>query len=120
MWNSATSLLLSALLSTFMAAEDRPCKGSPQVVEPCYQTRGRLQVTNGTPGLRMWRVGTTRMLGIVPSEDPIIPDQVAKLVFPNDRVFGDFLVCPFTKEKPGHMQMVCIESATNMRIESFP
>ena len=28
-------------------------------------------------------------------------------------IYGDFNVCPFTKQKPGHMQMVCIESAAH-------
>jgi hypothetical protein len=45
------------------------------------------------------------------------PDNVAKL-WDDDRwdteIYGDFDVCPFTKEKPGHMQMVCIESASHL------
>jgi hypothetical protein len=30
---------------------------------------------------------------------------------------GDYLVCPFTQETKGQMQMVCIESAINLNIE---
>jgi hypothetical protein len=28
--------------------------------------------------------------------------------------YGDFEVCPFTPDKSGHMQMVCVESATRL------
>jgi hypothetical protein len=28
--------------------------------------------------------------------------------------WGDFEVCPFARERPGEMQMVCVESAKNV------
>jgi hypothetical protein len=31
-------------------------------------------------------------------------------------LFGDFTVCPFTAEKPGEMEMVCVESGTNLEV----
>lgn len=33
----------------------------------------------------------------------------------DDVVYADYKVCPLTKEKPGVMQIVCVESATNMK-----
>ncbi len=32
----------------------------------------------------------------------------------DDVVYADFVVCPLTAEKPGVMQIVCVESATNI------
>jgi hypothetical protein len=28
--------------------------------------------------------------------------------------YGDFVVCPFTPDKPDHMQMVCVESVSHL------
>jgi len=37
-----------------------------------------------------------------------------------DEAYGDFYVCPFTREKPGEMQRVCIESASRVRYKRVP
>jgi hypothetical protein len=29
-------------------------------------------------------------------------------------IYGDFEVCPFTPERKGHMQMVCVQSAKKL------
>jgi hypothetical protein len=44
--------------------------------------------------------------------DPIFP-RTLKLSTGED-VYGDFEVCPFTPERKGHLQLVCIESATHL------
>ncbi len=111
------TVILFACLET--NAEELLCKGNPDIVSPCYETRGRVQVTNGTPGLRMWKVGTNRMLGIVPSESEIMPDNLSKHIGTYKHVFGDYIVCPFTKERSGWMQMICVESAKNLRVEDY-
>jgi hypothetical protein len=54
------------------------------------------------------------MLGVTGAKigDPaIMPNELG--CGPNCDVYADFLVCPFTKSKPGVMQRVCIESAKN-------
>lgn len=33
----------------------------------------------------------------------------------DDEAFGDFYLCPFTRERPGAMQFACVESAKNLR-----
>ncbi len=43
-----------------------------------------------------------------------LPDVLEKTDILNQAVFADFVVCPLTKEKPGAMQMVCVESATHL------
>ena len=69
--------------------------------------------------MRIWKVGTKRLLAVIPSEDEIIPDNLKKQIGTGKEVYADFVVCPFEKEEEGHMQSVCIESAKNMIIEDY-
>jgi hypothetical protein len=109
-----------------------PCK-MPENASLCYWTRGRLGVANGNPSLRMWKVGTKRILGIYSgpatfpprtnedSEEPELPANMEKLdgVFEGANIFADFEVCPLRPERPGQMQPVCIESAKNIFVNKF-
>jgi len=91
------------------------------LVGKCFNVRGRLSVYNGTPSIRLWPLGTKRLLGVIDPRDPsavpgrdTIPESVSsKLNFDKD-VFGDFLVCPLTRARPGRMQTVCIESGKDL------
>ncbi len=95
------------------------CKINPQLVGPCFTVRGRLSTYNGTPSLRVWPIGTKRLLGVVEDEKLLsVPSNIRKLVGFDKDVYGDFLVCPFTAQEPNHMQFVCIEAASNVRIQS--
>ena len=68
----------------------------------------------------MWKVGTKRIVGILAHDDdrdarfPSLPPEVAKKLSFEAHVYGDFLVCPFTKERPGWMQFVCVDSGKNL------
>jgi hypothetical protein len=70
--------------------------------------------------IRIWKIGTNRMLGVPYGDedgDPEIvslPDVLEKTDILNQAVFADFVVCPLTKERLGAMQMVCVESATHL------
>ena len=76
--------------------------------------------TNGTPSLRIWRVGTDRILGVLPPEHEIIPKNLRSALKGFYRwVYADLQVCPFTKEKPGEMQMVCVESAEHLVVKQL-
>ncbi len=117
-------ILLLTIYIIFLAANafgEPPvkCKGNHDVVGECKTIHGRLSVYNGTPSLRIWVVGTKRLLGVVPSESEIMPDKLLNIFKQNiaARVFADFEVCPFSIEKEGHMQSVCIESFSNVRVE---
>jgi len=115
-----------------------PCK-TAAIANSCYWTHGRLGFANGTPALRLWKIGTHRVLGIYsgPSaynpaeedpdrgdnENPDLPVNV-KHTFETHRDFGmphrifaNFEVCPLEPEKPGAMQAACIESAKNIVVE---
>ena len=54
-----------------------------------------------------------------PSESEVVPEIIRQHVSFDTRVYGDFEVCPFTKEKAGEMQLVCIETADNLVGERF-
>jgi hypothetical protein len=62
------------------------------------------------------------MLGV--TGGPILDDAIAPIVIPqnmrfdsNESIYGDFEVCPFTPERKGHLQLVCIESATHLVVK---
>lgn len=137
------ALALCALAAQVVAQEAPkrkvPCK-TPENASSCYWTRGRITCCNGNPAMRMWKVGTMRILGIFSGpnawqadvEDSLHPQLPSNLeeayeaeykrrMAVKDRdaadtepVFGDFEICPLEPERPGWMQSVCIESARNL------
>jgi hypothetical protein len=100
----------------------KTCQTHPKRSGACFTVHARLSRFNGAPSARLWIIGTQRMLGV--SEDrfvvdgyPTMPPEVAaKSTFDTD-LFGDFLVCPFTAEKPGAMRWVCIESVEGLVVK---
>ena len=115
-----------------------PCK-IPTNATSCYWIHGRLGFGNGTPALRLWKIGTHRILGIYsgPSaynpaaadpdngdnENPELPANVERTFessrsfgLPN-RIFADFEVCPLEPERSDAMQAACIESAKNIVVD---
>jgi hypothetical protein len=90
------------------------CHSDPDLVGACFTVHGRLSAFNGNPTFRIWRIGTKRYLGV---SQEVLPEPLTGKVNFDGYAVGDFLVCPFTVEKPGWMQMVCIESASNLRFK---
>ena len=111
------AFILSTLLSFKAIAST--CETNFRIVDECYETRGRLQAANGNPSVRIWKVGTKRILGVRNEKLENLPKVVKEKFAPGVFIFADYKVCPLTKEKPGHMQMVCIESMKNIRIEDY-
>ena len=90
-----------------------------------FRVRGRLSVYNGAPALRIWKIGTRRILGVSEQRFAVpgytnIPVEVRNQVNENTALFGDYLVCPFTRSLPGDMQMVCIEEGKNLLARTRP
>ena len=97
------------------------CKSNPQLVTACFTVHGRLSAYNGTPSLRIWPMGTHRLLGILKDEDPLaLPESIRNEVGFGKDIYGDFSVCPFTEPKRGQMQLVCVESVSNVRVQNRP
>ena len=103
---------------TVSAQKPPTCGARSDLVGSCYRVRGRVLFYNGTPSFRMWPVGTHRLLGLQPDEQPMVPDNVQRLlpsvVDGKGALFGNFLVCPVTREEAGRMQRICVESATDL------
>jgi hypothetical protein len=76
-------------------------------------------VANGTPALRIWRAGTRRVLGVVGGEQPAVPDFVRSLVSFRSNLYADFTVCPLTRARSREMQLVCVESAEHLVVETL-
>lgn len=96
----------------------RQCKHNTELVGQCFQIHGRAFTSNGTPDLRIWEVGTKRILGVTAhaqtddADDPSAPSKLLDALGAGEHfVFGDFEVCPFTPKRLGQMQMVCVERA---------
>lgn len=110
-------LLMVTGIAGFASAQS--CKNNPKIIGVCYAIHGRATVGADTVRIYLWPVGTHRMLGV--TGGPILDDAVAPIfpsnlkLSPGDQVFGDFEVCPFTPERKGHLQLVCVESATHLR-----
>lgn len=85
--------------------------------------RGRASLANGNPTVRIWKVGTNRVLGVTERcAEPAcrkLPADVAELLDWEHAVFADFVVCPFTTSRPGHMQFVCVESASRVVVREW-
>jgi len=94
-------------------AKLQPCRSQPSLVGKCFAVRGRLSLYNGAPTIRLWRLGTKRMLGVSASYSregySNIPEELEKQLNWETELWGDYFVCPFTPQRPKEMQMICIE-----------
>ena len=114
MANVKRAAVLVVISGMFVQAFAGTCKNDPRVTQACITVHGRLGFYNGTPSTRMWAIGTHHMFS-VPTEKEEMPKYLRKLVPTfDDEVYGDFLVCPYKKRLPEHMQPVCVESGKNL------
>lgn len=122
-------ILVLPIVSSFGAiaeAQDiNSCKAHPQLSGSCFEIRGRMAPSNGTPSLRIWPVGTKRLLGVSEShssgsENYNVPKGLLEHLSFGKAIYADFTVCPFTDDEPGVMRIVCVESAENISIRDWP
>jgi len=100
---------------------EKPCNQHPQLAGACYVVRGRMGFYNGTPSVRIWRVGTKRILGVSEGRYRMegyanIPQAVVRQLSWDHWLFGDFTVCPFQPERPEAMRLVCVQGVTNTSV----
>jgi hypothetical protein len=98
--------------------------GSPPPAGACRTVHGRMSLANGTPSVRILAIGTHRVLGVIQQDETFndLPDNIRRLwnakgdeaMWQADLI-GDFVVCPFTTEHTGWMQMVRVKSARHLR-----
>ena len=64
-------------------------------------------------------LGVTEHASADDADDPIAPKNLRRRLDFQHFVFGDFEVCPFTEEKPGEMQMVCVQNASHLKLQPY-
>ena len=100
----------------------RPCRAQPALVGKCFRVYGRLALYNGAPTIRLWRAGSRRVLGVSGSYAregyTSIPEELERRLSWETELWGDYLVCPYTRRRAGEMQMVCIESGERIAARS--
>jgi len=119
-----TVALLTALSTTAFADSGTSCTQSRAIVGRCFVIHGRMFFPNGNPPVRISRIGTKRILGVLDGAkrddtDSALPDDLRQRLGPEwDKyeVYGDFNVCPLERERPGWMQFVCVRSIRHVRI----
>lgn len=118
------AITMSALVSSVSSAspEDKSCRDHPKLVGSCFTVHGRLSVYNGAPALRIWKIGTSRVLGVSEQRFALegyrnVPEEVRSQLDQDKLLIGDYLVCPFTKQKPNEMQLVCIEKVSKLVVK---
>jgi hypothetical protein len=105
-------LALALNISLQAAAADTPATKT----WPCYW-RGRIWTAQGTPSIRVWPVGTRRILGIVNPNPGVIdyegadaiPDSVSDVLTEDVAVYGNYHICPIAPERRGWMRFVFID-----------
>src|SRR5215831_10299269 len=98
----ASSILLLVITGNVLSAQspateigDKSCRQHPQVIGKCFTVHGRLSIYNGAPAMRIWRIGTRRMLGV--SEQRFVapgyrnvPENIQNQINQEVNIFGDF------------------------------
>ena len=115
-----TTLLL--LFPVSLLATERPCSANPMVSGTPFVIHGRLSFYNGNPTLRLWQIGTRRLLGVSDGRFKKygyanIPESISTKVDFETDLYGDFEVYPFTDAVPGVMQLICIESGRHLVVK---
>ena len=122
--------LLASGLPQRIAKRKIACK-TPEIAGTCYWAHGRLSYYNGNPSVRLWKIGTHRILGIVSgpgawkrdpldNEHPELPANVERVHIPfSNQIYADFEICPLEPEVAGQMQDACIESAKNIVVGKY-
>jgi hypothetical protein len=116
------ALMSGLFLTQSSSSAVKDCHEHPKLVGSCFDVNGRLSVYNGAPALRIWRVGTKRMLGISEQRFALegfrkVPEEVEQAIKPDVELFGIYTVCPFTRPKQGEMQLVCVDKVRNLSIK---
>jgi hypothetical protein len=103
------------------------CTASSSFDGPCYTVHGRMRWYNGTPGPRIWVIGTSRELGVEEEElygSCVLPKELRRLLTSDWRldreVFADFVVRLRTLYHRGWMQHVCVASAGRLIARKIP
>jgi hypothetical protein len=94
-----------------------PCRARP--IEPCSTHHGRLSSQNGI-ALKIWLIGTTRMVALENDGDdlpPLIRKYLDMTSPDHSYVYGDFNICPVEPDVAGHLRRVCVTGAEKLVVQ---
>ncbi|MFV3372030.1 hypothetical protein ACNFH5_27995 [Pseudomonas sp. NY15435] len=92
------------------------CKANPAVVGQCKSVKGTIALHNGTPSIRIHLDKSKRVLGVIPAENEIMPQDLKEEISFEQSVHAQLLVCQLSPRRTGTMQSVCVESASNIKL----
>ena len=101
------------------------CAALPAVAMawPCQTVHGRMYLANGTPSVRIWIVGTTRLLGVLQQDQRFddLPRNIRTTWAAHgdewsSYLFGNFRVCPIERDRPGWMRLVNVVGGAALRV----
>lgn len=112
---------VTAVASFSTVTEEKSCREHPELVGKCFRVHGRLSVYNGAPALRIFNLGTKRVLGISEQRFAVpgfrnVPEEITSNIDHDKTLIADYVVCPFTRQRRGQMQLVCIEKVSNLEV----
>ena len=113
--------ITAAIVTPSALVQDKSCREHPKLVGKCFRVHGRLSVYNGAPALRLFNLGTKRVLGISEQRFAVpgfsnVPEEITSHIDQAKTLIGDYVVCPFTHQRRGEMQMVCIEKVSKLEV----
>jgi len=103
---TATCFLTSPVLASGPCVETNCGK--------CFKVHERFDIYTGDGMEELWPVGTHRLLWAASGTEKL--EGLLAGHEDDHSVFGDFVVCPLTKEVAGEMRHVCIKEARNLRL----
>ncbi len=113
--------LLFLCLPIHAKADDYNCEKDVHVVDACFNVHGRVRI-EANSRITLWPSGSKRLLGVqYPGDMPGVggdfvplPKNLAAILNSSTAVFGNYLVCPFTKSEAGKKRYVCIATAEHL------
>ena len=78
--------------------------------------RARLEPGGDNILVRIWPVGTKRLLGWTNASVCVLPAQIESLMKEGKNAYAVVTVRPLTRSKPGHMQFVCVADARSIAV----
>jgi hypothetical protein len=104
----------TCLLALYLAAAAKASTPCTQTnFGKCFSIHARYAVYTGDGMEELWPVGTHRLLWAASGTDQL--DALLRDHESDFYIFGDFVVCPLSKEIPGEMRHICIQKMRNLK-----
>jgi hypothetical protein len=117
---SVTALSAFALQSEPLVASQVCGSSSSAFVDSCHPIRVRLVAGGDNILIRIWPVGTRRLLGWTNAELCTPPSDLDSPMRAGKYVYADVVVRPLSRPDAHTMQFVCIAGATNVTVRDEP